>query len=194
MIISVVGLPGSGKSTVAEMLKKRKFIVIEMGDLIREKMRELGEPMTHENLREFSRKQREKYGKDAVAGYMVAKLRKLKSAKTKNIAIMGLRSTYELDYLQKRIKGIVIIAVSASLKERFHRLKERHKPEDPRTMKEFKWLEQREKQGFMAQKSEEKHGIMHVIAKADYIILNNTSIKDLGKNLDMTLAYIRKEE
>jgi dephospho-CoA kinase len=176
------------------MLGKDGFVVIEMGDLIREKMRELGEAMTHENVREFSRMQREKYGNDVVARYMVAKLRKLKLAKAKDIAIMGIRSTYELDYIQKRVKGITIIALSAGMLERFHRLKERHKPEDPQTLKEFRWLEQREKQGFLAQKSEERHGVLHVIQRADYVILNNKDITDLKKNLEMTLEHIRKEE
>ena len=37
LIVCLTGMPGAGKSTVANMLKEKKFHVIIMGDIIREK-------------------------------------------------------------------------------------------------------------------------------------------------------------
>jgi hypothetical protein len=68
----------------------------------------------------------------------------------------------------------------------------RGKPEDPRTLKGFRWLEQREKQGFMKAKSEERHGIMHIINKADYVISNVFTMAKLESDLVGVLESIKE--
>ncbi len=189
VVVAVVGLPGSGKSMAAGMLGKMGFGVIELGDIWRELLKKnnisRSDPI---GTREFTRKIRDRYGKDVYARYAFRKIQKRKGP----IAIMGIRSTYEANYFRKKIKKIYVIALLAPLNVRFGRLKTRGKPEDPKKMKDFKWLDQRERRGFMKAKSEERHGVMQIIKNADYIIANTSTVKKLEDNLAGIIKEIKK--
>ncbi len=190
MILVVVGLPGSGKSTVAEMLREEGFDVIEYGDIWRELLKKAHVPMKDPRAtREFTANLRRKYGKDVYSRHAVRKLRK----SMRHVVLMGLRSTYELDYLEKRVKKIDIIAIRSSFQTRFGRMKRRGKPEDPRTLVDFRWLETREKRGFLPDKKEEKHGVLVIMNKAGHTINNNGTKEQLKKNLDRVLSEIDKD-
>lgn len=190
MILVVVGLPGSGKSTVADLLRERGFDVIELGDIWRELLKKAKIPMNDPiATREFTKRLRETKGKDVYARYAVKKIKK----SMKHVVIMGVRSTYEMDYIRKRLKDIMIISVLSPFETRFRRLKKRAKPEDPLTRKVFEWLNTREKRGFMSDKREEKHGVVVVMNQADYAISNVGTTKDLEKNLDAVLSRISKD-
>ncbi|MCL4364717.1 MAG: AAA family ATPase [Candidatus Marsarchaeota archaeon] len=191
IVVAFVGLPGSGKSLAADMIKKMGFEVIELGDIWRELLRKNHvsryDPI---GTREFTRKIRNKYGKDVYARYAFRKIQKNR----RKVAIMGIRSTYEINYLKGRLRKVYIIALLAPMKMRFGRLKHRGKPEDPKTLESFKWLETREKRGFMKAKSEEKHGVMHIIADADYVIANTSTVKRLGWNVTRVIKEIEAAE
>jgi dephospho-CoA kinase len=189
IVVTVVGLPGSGKSMAADMLKKRGFEVIELGDIWRELLKKNHisrfDPI---GTREFTRKIRQKYGKDVYARYAYRKIQK----KRHLVAIMGIRSTYEMAYLKKHLKGIHVIALLAPIKMRYGRLKARGKPEDPKDFKDFKWLDTRERRGFMKARSEEKHGVMHIIKDADYVIANTSTISRLESNIGKVVKKIKE--
>lgn len=191
MILVIVGLPGSGKSTAAEMLREEGFDVIEFGDIWRELLKEAGLPLNDPKAtREFTKELREKHGKDIYAKYAVKRIKK----SMKHIVITGLRSTYELNYLKKRVKEIKILAMLSPQMIRFGRLKIRHKPEDPRSLADFKWLEVREKRGFLTGKKEEKHGVMILIHEADYHLHNTGTKTDLKRNLDNLISHIKSKD
>lgn len=190
MILIVVGLPGSGKSTIAEMLREEKFDVIEYGDIWRELLKKAKIPLNDPKAtREFTARLREKYGKDIYSKYAVKKIRK----SMKHIVLMGLRSTYELDYIKKKVDKVDIIAVRSPFEARFNRLKRRAKPEDPKTIDDFKWLETREKRGFLPDKKEEKHGVLVIMKQADYVIDNSGTKEELKLKLDRVLSKIDKD-
>lgn len=187
MILVVVGLPGSGKSTIADFLRKRGFDVIELGDIWRELLKKNNVPMNDpRETREFTKRIREKYGKDVYARYAVKKIKK----SMKRVVIMGVRSTYEFNYLKGKSKKIKIIAVHSPFTTRFKRLMVRGKPEDPKKLADFRWLNTREKKGFMPDKKEEKFGVVEVMRHADYTI-RNTKTKDfMEKQLDKIIKSI----
>jgi dephospho-CoA kinase len=189
VVVMIVGLPGSGKSLSAQMLKNHGFEVIELGDIWRELLKKNGisryDPI---NTREFTRKLRVKYGKDVYARHAYKKIQGKRSL----VAIMGVRSTYERDYFRKKIKKFYTIALLAPVALRFGRLKHRHKPEDPETLKAFKWLDTRERRGFMKARSEEKHGVMHIIKDADFVIANTSTIAKLELNLNKIIGKIKE--
>ncbi len=190
IVLVVVGLQGSGKSLAADMLKRRGFEVIEIGDIWRELLKKNNIPRSDiKGTREFTMKLREKYGKDIYAKYVVKRIRK----NMRRVAIMGVRSTYEAVYLKKKIEKLYIISLLAPLKLRFNRMRHRGKPEDPKTMENFKWLEERSKRGFMKAKSEEKHGIMQIMKDADYVISNTSTVKKLKEPLARVLNGIKKQ-
>ena len=49
LIICLTGMPGAGKSTVANSLKEKGFLVITMGDIVREEARQRNLEMTDDN-------------------------------------------------------------------------------------------------------------------------------------------------
>ncbi len=190
MILVVVGLPGSGKSTVAEMLREEGFDVIEFGDIWRELLRKSRIPLNDPRAtREFTRRLRERYGKDIYSRYAVRRIKK----SMRHVVLMGLRSTYELDYLKKKVKGIEIIAIRSPFETRFRRLRIRAKPEDPKTLSDFRWLETREKRGFLPDKKEERHGVLVVMKQARYTIDNSGTVEELRKSLYSVLSKIEKD-
>ena len=185
----MVGLPGSGKSIAAGMLKSMGFEVIELGDIWRELLKKNHVPRSDPiATREFTKMIREKYGKNVYARFA---FRRIRMKRTK-IAIMGMRSTYEMFYFRRHIKHIKVIALLAPVNVRFGRLRRRGKPEDPKILKDFKWLDTREKRGFMKAKSEEKHGVMHLIKNADFVIANTSTLKALEKNLKNAVKHIEE--
>lgn len=189
IVVAVVGLPGSGKGMVAEMLRRMGFHVIELGDIWRELLKKSGIPRSDPiGTREFTRKLRERHGKDVYAKYAYRRIDK----KWSRVAIMGVRSTYEADYFKKRIKNMVVVALVAPIQLRFDRLRARGKPEDHKTMKGFRWQDQRERRGFMKAKSEEKHGVMAVIKDSDYVIANTSTVKKLEDNVAKIINEIKK--
>ena len=190
MILVVAGLPGSGKSTIAEMLRGEGFDVIEYGDIWRELLKKAKIPLNDPKAtREFTAMLREKHGKDIYSKHAVKKIKK----SMKHVVLMGLRSTYELDYIKKKVDKVDIIAVRSPFNTRFKRLKSRAKPEDPKTLGDFKWLETREKRGFLPDKKEEKHGVLVIMKKADYYIDNSGTTKQLKAKLDIVLSKIDQD-
>ncbi len=186
MVLVVVGLQGSGKTAVANMLRKRGFNVIEIGDIWRELVKKAGIPMEDTKAtREFTMQLREKEGKDVYARYACERIKN-----SKKVVIMGVRSTYEMDYIKDNLKDVKVLALEAPLQVRFERMRDRGKPEDPKNMEEFIWLEERNNRGFMADKKEEEHGLLVLIKNADYIVQNTGSMTKLEEELDIALKKI----
>lgn len=191
MILVVVGLPASGKSTVAEILRDDGFDVIELGDIWRMLLKEAKIPLNDPiETREFTKRLRQKRGKDIYARYAVKSIKK----SMKHVVIMGVRSTYEMDYLKKKVKNIKMIAITSPFEMRFGRLQRRKKPEDPKNIKDFRWLDTREKRGFLSDKKEEKHGVLVIMKEADYTIQNTGSVADLRSKLERVLLKIENED
>ena len=186
-VLAIVGLPGSGKSLASVMLKRMGFGIIELGDIWRELLEKNGIPRSDPKAtREFTRMIREKYGKDVYAKHAFRKIRSLRG----DVAVLGIRSTYEMDYFRRRIKDMGVIALLAPMGVRFGRLKARAKPEDPKVLEDLKWLDTRERRGFMKEKSEEKHGVMKVMEGADFVIANTSTVQKLEQNLKKAVKEI----
>ena len=74
MIVCVTGLPGAGKSHVAEILRGMGFKTYELGDILRGMMKEQGIEISPEGLRRFSVVARRKYGYDYEARRLAKKI------------------------------------------------------------------------------------------------------------------------
>ncbi len=156
-------MPGSGKSIVAEVAREIGIPVYTMGDVIREETLRRHGVVTPELMVETSKRLREEYGDEIVAVKTIEKI----PSEYKIVLIDGVRSLREVEVFKKHGE-VVIIAVHASPKTRFKRLVERKRPGDPSTYEEFQKRDYTEL-GF---------GIGSVIALADYVIINETSIEE----------------
>src|SRR4030042_1555446 len=121
MLVLLVGLTSSGKSTAAKILEEMGFSVACSGDVIREEIRKRGLPYTKENDVKICQWFNEQ-GEELVVERLLHRL------KGDKIAIDGIRSPKMLGKL-KKITGQkpVIVAIKADFKSRYSRECERRK-------------------------------------------------------------------
>ena len=163
-VIGFCGLPGAGKSTAIEAIKDLGFI-ISMGDVIRNEAKIRGIEPNDENLGKIAKILRKEKGNDIIAKECV---KLIKNKEEKVIFVDGIRSWNEVKIF-KSICKFPLIVIKAKKKLRYKRISERHRIDDSNIETEIKERDEREK----------KFGINEVIKKADYIILNNSTIDDL---------------
>lgn len=161
-------MPASGKSLVSKFLEENGILVIKMGDILREEA--LKRNIDLKNLGNFSIKIRCESGKDIVARLTYEKIKNTK-LNVKIIAIEGLRSLDEYNFLRNKFNNVILLAVHSSPKTRFERILKRKRKDDPKTYEEFLSRDLREL----------SYGIGNLIALADYIIINESDINDLRK-------------
>ena len=170
-------MPGAGKSTVANMLKEKKFYVIIMGDIIREKAIEKKIEMNDENLGKLMKDLRQEYGNEIVAKLILQKIKEFDNDKNL-IAIDGIRS-YEEFKILKDLDFVKLLAIHASSNTRFNHIKLRDRSDSPSTYEQF----------LQRDKREIDVGITEAIALADEVISNNElSIKEFQNNVEKIIS------
>jgi len=165
VIFCITGMPGSGKSLVADATKPLGFRVISMGDVIREEAERRGIAKSPEGLGVLMLKLRREQGNDVVAKRCLAMVR----ASQLPVLIEGMRSLDELNYF-KRNADVRLIAVHASPSTRFDRLLKRGRPDDPKERGAFDERDLRELQ----------IGLGSIIALADHVFVNEGTLDDIG--------------
>jgi dephospho-CoA kinase len=140
LIIAITGMPGAGKSTVAEALEGAGFARIAMGDMIREETARRGLYLDDKNMGTVMREMREKYGAGAVAELC---LRSIESKAREEIVIDGIRSVAEVEIFRKTA-DVRLISVLASPKRRFELLTSRGRTDAPPDLASFKARDDRE--------------------------------------------------
>ncbi len=177
MIICITGLPGAGKSTTGKILESMGYKVYELGDIVRKMMKKEGIALTPESDKKFTTSLRRMRGNLVTVKYLLKEVRLGSKSK---IAIVGVRSKAELDYLRKQSK-IITIAIVAPTKLRFERIKKRKRPDAPRTLKEF--VNDRDKK-------EASWGEIGAIKSADYIIAGTGTVPQLRKEVEQIMRLI----
>ena len=178
MIICLTGMPGSGKTVVADMLTRKGFHVYEMSRILKDMMRDRGVKVTVKSLEDFAYKVRKEKGKDIVAVELAKKVRK---HNYKNIVISGMRSVDEFRYIRRGFDGAVVVAIIAQRSIRYRRMRKRKK-NSVKTRKEFDYREQN---------NIKRLGIRHVIRSADHKIYNNGNMRDLERKVDLLIEKLR---
>jgi dephospho-CoA kinase len=166
IVICLTGMPGAGKSTVADSLKDKGFLVITMGDVIREEALRLKLDLNDTNLGKLMVKLREEFGPGAVAELVIGKIDPiLVSSDNRHTSVLivdGIRNIAEVCVL-KCVGHVRILAIHASTDIRFVHLKKRRRTDAPLAQSDFMERERRELDV----------GISEVIALADEVIANN---------------------
>jgi len=164
LIVCLTGMPGAGKSTIAEGLKVKGYTVINMGNTIREEAKNRNLEPTRDNLGNLMLELREKNGPGAVAE--LVKLQ-IDSSTADVILIDGVRSNDEIKVLRK-FGDVKLLAIHASTDARFNFLQKRGRLDDPQIKEHFEERDNREL----------NVGINNSIALSDYIISNIGLTKD----------------
>jgi dephospho-CoA kinase len=172
-IIGIAGTNGSGKDTLAAILKKDfSFCFISVSDMLRAELKQRAVPIERENLRELSHEWRLKYG----LGYLVDKAMEEfepQKAKFSGLVISSLRNHGEADRLREF--GGQVVWLDAKPRLRYERIMARNRSqEDDKSFKQF-----------MAEEQAEMHGadqaaldMAAVKKKADIFINNDFSDLD----------------
>jgi len=167
LIVCITGMPGAGKTTVAEALTSAGFQTISMGDVVREEAKRQGLALDDITLGKLMLKLRKDLGLGAIAHLIV---RKMQHDTSNLVAIDGLRSIHEVDVL-KQHGTVKVLAVHAPKEARFRFLKGRKRTDAPRLQDEFDTRDKRELDV----------GIGEAISFSDSVITNDGTIKDLQK-------------
>jgi dephospho-CoA kinase len=160
LIVCLTGMPGAGKSSVASFLKEKGFVVMTMGDVVREEAKRQGLEPTDINLGKMMLKLRQDLGPGAVGHIVLQKL--ARDGNSSNIVIDGIRSIAEVEVL-KKVGHVRLLAIHASQDTRFKHLKERARADAPSSGNEFAGRDKREL----------SVGVSEAIALANEMISNN---------------------
>jgi len=181
LIVALTGMPGAGKTTVANHLAQKGIPLLIMGDVVREAAQNDGLEPTSDNLSKLMLRLREKNGPEAIA-FLVAN--KIKNMKHENkefgvVIVDGVRSMAEIQVLRS-VGKVKLLAIHGSTLTRYSHIRERARSDVPSNMGEF---DKRDK-------VEMGVGISDAIALADETISNNDiSISEL---CDLSLRIIQK--
>jgi dephospho-CoA kinase len=177
-IVSIVGMPGSGKSEVSRVFEEKGFVRVRFGDLTDEEVARRGLKLNEENERRIRELLRKEYG---MAAYAKLNLPRIDSAlKRSNVVIDGLYSWEEYTFLKSHYgDNFHVIAVWASPKIRYNRLA-------GRTNRRLTVEEAA---------SRDKAEIENVnkggpIAMADFTIINESSLDSLRKETGRIISKL----
>jgi dephospho-CoA kinase len=181
LIVALTGMPGAGKTTVANYLAQKGIPLLIMGDVVREAAQNDGLEPTSENLAKLMIRLREKNGPEAIAHLIANKIKTMKN-EDKEFAVVivdGIRGMAEIQVL-KHVGQIKLLAIHGSILTRYSHIRERARSDVPSNINEF---DKRDR-------VEMEVGISDVIALADETISNNDiSISEL---CEISLRTVQK--
>lgn len=177
-LLVIVGMPGSGKSSIARHLERKGWRVIRFGSLTMQELEKRGLPINEANERSVREELRAKHGMDAFAKLLLPKIRQSLSAGP--TVIDGMYSWSEYKFLKKRFGDeMKVVAIYTPRTLRYARLSQRK--ERPLTFKE---AEQRD---YAEIENLEKAG---PIAIADFTIINDGTEGQLFRAVDRLLSTL----
>ncbi|MFP3164811.1 MAG: nucleoside monophosphate kinase [Acidianus sp.] len=174
-VILITGMPGSGKTLFANLLREKGFYVISMGDILRKRYEK--EAKIGERMMDFAKRIREIYGEGVVARLSMEEITPTMS----RIAFEGVRSLAEVEEF-KRLGNPIIIAIHSPPSLRYQRMISRMRPDDSKNIEDLRRRDL----------DEIRLGIGGVIALADYIIINDSTIDEFKKRAEEVILRITK--
>lgn len=181
IVIGLVGMPGSGKSEASNFLKQQGFVVVEMGDVLREEAKKRYGTVSSETLQKLMFELRKTGGKDVVARLCA---QNIKSQNNSRIIISGIRCIEEVIFFRDFFGKFSVVAIHAPPKLRFSRLKQRGREDDPQDFESF----------YRRDIKELEVGIGTVISLADYMIVNDGTKEELKEKVASLISILEKED
>jgi len=179
-LLVIVGMPGSGKSSVARHLESKGWRVIRFGALTMQELERRGLPINEANEKAIREELRAKHGMDAFAKLLLPTIKESLSAGP--TVIDGMYSWAEYKFLKEHFnKQMKVVAIYTTRPVRYSRLSRRKVR--PLT------FEEAERRDYAEVENLEKAG---PIAMADYTIVNDGTEKDLFRAIDRLLSTLYK--
>lgn len=174
MIIGLTGSLCAGKGEVANYLKSLGFFSYSLSDVLRKEAEMLNIESTRENMIKLGNELRKLHGN----GILAKKIKEIIPS-DKNIVIDSIRNPEEVKEL-KELTGFTLVGVDSLEETRFARMLSRNRPGDPKTIEEFRKIN--EDLGV-----EYGQQVQKCMKTADCILVNNVPIDQLHKKIDKLL-------
>lgn len=172
--IGLTGTNAAGKGEAAAFFQEKGFAYFSLSDVIRDKLAYKGLTATRDNLIKEGNDLREKGGADVLARRIFEKV----SGKA---VIDSIRNPHEIKFLRSK-EGFILLAIDAPVKVRFERARLRGREESASTLSQFIAKEREE----MTDRDIGQQ-LLNCMGMADYIVTNNTDLKDFHKKLEQFL-------
>jgi len=178
-VVSIVGMPGAGKSEVARVFEENGFTKIRFGDVTDEEIGRRGLELNEENERYIRELLRKQHG---MAAYARLNLPRIDSAlEHSDVVIDGLYSWEEYTFLKTRYgEDFYVVAVWVSPRTRYARVTGR--------LNRYLTLEEAAERDRAEIENINKGG---PIAMADFTIINESSLADVEKEAERVISRLR---
>ncbi len=176
IILGFVGLPASGKGTVAEYYKKKYGAsTYRFSTMLFDLVQRIHLETNRDNLIKMSEAIRSTFGEDTMAKVMA---KDAENDKNNLIVIEGIRRMADIEYLS-RLPNFILIEIFAEPHTRYERVTKRSEKTDDKTKTFEQFMEDHKRSTEMS--------IPEVASHATEQIDNNGTIENLEKNLDSLL-------
>ncbi len=186
-VIAIVGMPGAGKSEVADFFINKKFSYVRLGQLTLDEVKRRGLEPNEKNERPIREGFRKKHG---MAAFAILNFPKIDAQKG-NVIVDGLYSWEEYLAFKEKYKNFIVVSIFASPKTRYERLENRAVKHGPDPKMKYRSFSKEETQS--RDKAEiEKLNKGGPIAMADFTIVNEGTKKELLTNAEKIYKKINK--
>jgi len=185
-IICIVGMPGAGKSVVADEFVKKGFAFLRFGQITLDIVKERGLEPVEKNEREVREGLRKEHGMAAFALLNIPKIDEL--LKKSDVAVDGLYSWSEYKVLKDKYgKAMFVVAVFAPPEMRYERLTNRSVSGDETQRFRNATKEEAKSRDYAEIENLEKGG---PIVMADFTIVNTGTVDQLKEAVNKILTQI----
>jgi dephospho-CoA kinase len=187
-IICIVGMPGSGKSVVADELVSQGFFYLRFGQITLDKIKEQGLAVSEANERKTREGFRDRYGMGAFAILNIPKIDE--ALQKSNVVVDGLYSWTEYKILEDRYRDLMyVLAIFAPPETRYKRLETRIGEKDSKNRFRPLTREEAKARDYSEIENIEKGG---PIVMADFTIINTGTKSNLKTKVKEILSLINK--
>ncbi len=172
-LIGLTGTNGAGKGEAAAYFVARGYAYFSLSDVIRDELRERGEPASRDNLIRTGNDLRDRFGPGVLARRTMDKI-----GRTGRAVIDSIRNTREVDLLRRQ-EGFVLLAIDAPIALRFARVAVRGRDESAGDLEAFRKKEEEERAGGATGQQLEA-----CMAAADRLIINDGTIPEFHRKLE----------
>lgn len=174
-VLVVTGMPGAGKEELLKVAQRMGYLVLRMGDVVRQEAERRDIKMDERGVGGFASSERRGHGPDVWAR------RCLDVLGPERTIIDGSRSLMEMSAFRAALgEDTRLLALHSSPRTRFERLRKRDRYDAPRDLHEFEERDEREL-GW---------GLGSLIAMADIMLVNEGSLEDLHALVEKELKRL----